>query len=117
MVKGTTRALRQIMRGNISFCLKQAHILSYAICRIQATGKILMFQIRMCNWISADIAGLDDGSSSSQTRAEALLMKSSGIAIKKLEYHLNQLDKFQCEVYVKGQLRLGISQKNCLARL
>lgn len=27
-------------------------------------------------------------------------------AIKKREYYLNQLDKFQCEVYIKGQLRL-----------
>jgi hypothetical protein len=27
-------------------------------------------------------------------------------AIKKREYYLNQLDKFQCDVYVKGQLRL-----------
>ena len=27
-------------------------------------------------------------------------------AIKKRDYYLNQLDKFQCEVYIKGQLRL-----------
>src|SRR5579871_548912 len=27
-------------------------------------------------------------------------------AIKKRTYYLNQLDKFQCEVYIKGQLRL-----------
>lgn len=27
-------------------------------------------------------------------------------AIKKREYYLNQLDKFDCEVYIKGQLRL-----------
>lgn len=27
-------------------------------------------------------------------------------AIKKREFYLNQLDKFQCEVYIKGQLRL-----------
>ena len=27
-------------------------------------------------------------------------------AIKKRSYYLNQLDKFQCEVYIKGQLRL-----------
>lgn len=27
-------------------------------------------------------------------------------AIKKREHYLNQLDKFQCEVYIKGQLRL-----------
>jgi hypothetical protein len=27
-------------------------------------------------------------------------------AIRKREYYLNQLDKFQCEVYIKGQLRL-----------
>ncbi|MGZ5134432.1 MAG: DUF5686 family protein, partial [Flavitalea sp.] len=27
-------------------------------------------------------------------------------AIKKREYYLNQLDNFQCEVYIKGQLRL-----------
>jgi hypothetical protein len=27
-------------------------------------------------------------------------------AIKKRTYYLNQIDKFQCEVYIKGQLRL-----------
>ena len=27
-------------------------------------------------------------------------------AIRKREFHLNELDKFQCEVYIKGQLRL-----------
>ena len=33
-------------------------------------------------------------------------------AIRKREYYLNQLDKFQCEVYIKGQLRLRTFPKN-----
>ena len=37
-------------------------------------------------------------------------------AIKKREYYLNQLDKFQCEVYIKGQLRLRDFPKKFLGQ-
>ena len=37
-------------------------------------------------------------------------------AIRKREFHLNQLDKFQCEVYIKGQLRLRNYPKKFLGQ-
>lgn len=37
-------------------------------------------------------------------------------AIKKREFYLNQLDKFQCEVYIKGQLRLRDFPKKFLGQ-
>lgn len=37
-------------------------------------------------------------------------------AIKKREYYLNQLDRFQCEVYIKGQFRLRDFPKRFLGQ-
>ena len=37
-------------------------------------------------------------------------------AIKKREYYLNQLDRFQCEVYIKGQFRLRDFPKKFLGQ-
>lgn len=37
-------------------------------------------------------------------------------AIKKRPYYMNQLDKFQCEVYIKGQLRLRNYPKSFLGQ-